>query len=372
MDRCVGSDGAEYSPRAVEHRKIAGQRRSLKNAIQGPAGTVSIALVCEGGGRESARMKSAICFAGATLVCMAMILRAQTPALPQTAAAADAPKPAESKTEAKPDAQAEITALHSACEAAKAGGAAEREKWLAALRTWYTQELTKLLASQVKLGGLEGAVAAKAEQERIAAGAEPTRAEIDAMPEPLRKLRANYDAGLKRIRDEVARRNDAANRKLLADLEALQKHFTVSSLLDDALAVRVEKDRIAAEMTKSAAAAERPGETPGPAAPPAAAATPSEPDKPAQPPSGPAADILGTWRFTYVKNGWSATRTLKADGSFTGERFKGAGKWEVNGSKAILTYPNGLQDLLMLPADPKHARVHDNKGRDLLAVKEDQ
>jgi hypothetical protein len=195
-------------------------------------------------------MKSAISLVAAHFLFVAAILRAEAPAQPPAAADTNPAKSPEGGASGKPDAKARIGALRSSYEVARAVVAADREKWLAALRTWYGQELTKLQAERAKLGDLEGAVAGKAERERITASAEPTQAQIDAMPEALRKLRAIYDAGLKRIADEAARRNDAADRKLLADLGALQKQLTVGGDLDNALAVRVERERIEADIAR--------------------------------------------------------------------------------------------------------------------------
>jgi len=277
-------------------------------------------------------MKSALCFVAANLVFMAPIVDAQEAANPPAKANAETAR-ADARAAENPDAKAQIETLRASCEAAKAVVATDREKWQAALRTWYAQELTKLLANQVKLGDLEGAVAAKAERERITASAEPTPAEIDAMPESLRKLRASYDAGLKRITDEAARRNEAASRKLLADLEALQKQFTISVRLDDALAVRIEKDRIAAEMPKIPAAAERPAETSAPAS-----GKPDEPGKSAPPDD--TADGTRALRAAIENTEWTWERdVVKAwirfgkDGAMKHRAFDGT--WEAINSHEV-------------------------------------
>jgi hypothetical protein len=177
----------------------------------------------------------------------------EKPAAPPVKAAATA-NPSEPKIEATPAVKAALAALLSSYAAAKETVAAQQEKWIGALRAWYLQDLTKLQGERTKAADLEGAVAAKTERERITAGAEPTREQIDAMPESLRRVRATYDPALKKGADELARRNDAAGRKYLADLEALQKRLTMGGDLDQAVLVRAEKERAAEEMQKGAAA----------------------------------------------------------------------------------------------------------------------
>jgi len=150
-------------------------------------------------------------------------------------------------TAAKPNVQEDLAVLAAAFKANLNDVAADDEKWVAALQKWYLAGLEKLQAERMKAGDLEGTLAPKAERERIAARAETTHEQIQAMPESLRKLRAAYEAALKKIIDEAGRRKNAARAKHLANLEALQKRFTTGRQLDEALLVRKEKERFDAE-----------------------------------------------------------------------------------------------------------------------------
>ena len=158
------------------------------------------------------------------------------------------------KPAAKPDAAAEIKVASAPYHAAVEAVSAEYQKWIAALDTWYLAELDKLQAARAKLGDLDGAIAIKKERERMASHSPTTPEQIQAMPAPLRTLRAGYDQGLKKSADEGARRIDTARRKYLADLEALQKRITTTGDIDKALLVKAEKDRFIAEMAAGPAA----------------------------------------------------------------------------------------------------------------------
>jgi hypothetical protein len=151
------------------------------------------------------------------------------------------------RTPAKPDVKDDLAVLAAAFKADVDEVAADYEKWSAALQKWYLGGLEKLQSERIKAGDLEGTLALKAERERIAAGAGTTQEQIQAMPESLRKLRAAYEPALKKIMDEAARRKDAARGKHIANLEALQKRLTLSQDLDEALLVRKEKERFAAD-----------------------------------------------------------------------------------------------------------------------------
>jgi len=72
--------------------------------------------------------------------------------------------------------------------------------------------------------------------------------------------RRAYEAAVKRIRDGVAQRTDAARAKHLANLAALQKRFTTSGELDQALLVKDEGNRLATEWALAAGAVVAPSE----------------------------------------------------------------------------------------------------------------
>ena len=174
------------------------------------------------------------------------LLRAQVP---------DAPAGAQ-------DAAAQIAALQAPLQA----GAAETEKYKATAQTWYASNLDKMQTERTKAGDLDSVVAINAERGRVGAMEQPTEEQVRAMPEAVRKLRATYDASLKKIEDDATRRNDLANRKYLTDLEALQSRITRTGDIEQALVVKAEKERVTEEITanKAAIAAAQPA----PPAPP--------------------------------------------------------------------------------------------------------
>jgi len=155
------------------------------------------------------------------------------------------------KAPATPNLQADLSALSAGYKADLDDIAADYEKWFTALQTWYLAGLDKLQSERTKAGDLEGVLAFKEERDRIAGRVESTREQIQAMPAVLGKLRAAYDPALKKIKDEAGRRKSVAQKKYLANLEGLQKRLTVSLDLDDAVLVRKEKERLAAEMAEA-------------------------------------------------------------------------------------------------------------------------
>ncbi len=189
-------------------------------------------------------------------------------------------------------------------------------KWSSTLHTWYQTNLEKLQTDTAKKGDLDGAVAIKAERERLVAFAETTPDQVANMPAALRALRGSYDASVKRITDEGARRDAEIRRKYLADLEALQKRTTVAGDIDEALGVKTEHQRFTYERT----------DLPTPLAA-VASASHSTPEKPKTetgktPPPLPAAEVADAWqpkyqrpedhgptRVTEMRDGWIYRRS---------------------------------------------------------------
>ena len=250
---------------------------------------------------------------------------------------------------AKEDAAAEIAKLEPGYQAELEGIKTDHEKWDKALETWYSAALEKVLAERGKAGDLDGALATKAERERIAAHTDATAEEIQKMPPALRAVRGSYDATRKQIADQVAKRTGAANQKHLADLDALQRRLTQKNEIDEALQVKAEKVRLSAALAG------------GPALSPPRRPRPRPPTHPwRRPPGGtearrPAAGhpanptasevmtvLVGRWRVTNASNGWSGTRTFKKDGTFTTEVDTG-GKWELDGDKIVLHYEREMR-----------------------------
>ncbi|HTE94481.1 MAG TPA: SUMF1/EgtB/PvdO family nonheme iron enzyme, partial [Bradyrhizobium sp.] len=138
---------------------------------------------------------------------------------------------------------------------------------------------------------VDGALAAKAELDRLSAHQALTDEQRQAMNPALQPLRASYDAALKGYHDEAAKQNAALLQKLLADLEALQTRITTTGNLDKALQIKAEKERLAAEAAKGRAAlsASAPVAPITPVTPPTPSPGP-EPVKPQQvmpPPTAP-------------------------------------------------------------------------------------
>ncbi|HTE94480.1 MAG TPA: hypothetical protein VK678_13340, partial [Bradyrhizobium sp.] len=111
--------------------------------------------------------------------------------------------------------------------------------------------LDRLQNERATAGDLDGALAAKAELDRLGARQETTAEQIKAMNPALQKLRAACDTALKNYHDEAAKSNAALLRKLLADLEEVQRRITTTGNLQKALQVKTEKERIAAEAAQA-------------------------------------------------------------------------------------------------------------------------
>jgi hypothetical protein len=234
--------------------------------------------------------------------------------------------------------------------------AAEREKWTTTMNTSYLAALDKLLAETAKRGDLDAALAIKNERTRITEKKEPTEAESLAMPPALRSQRAGYDAARKRVDEETARRNLAAERTYLAGLEALQKKITMAGDFDQALIVKAERDRITAARSPQLAAAT------------AAVEPESAPAEKAPPPPG-AEVIPGTWMFTDVVGKAQWPRYLSVDGSFIGKAAGGVGHWKLENGKVLLSYPDGHIEEMGPPLDPAGTSVVSKTGRKFTAVR---
>jgi len=276
------------------------------------------------------------------------------------------PQPAPSAVP-KNDAAGAIATLQKPYNAAIAGIAAENQKWLAGVETWYLANLEKMQTDYTKTSDLDSAVAVKTERERITARGETTAEQIKAMPAGLRTLRGTFDASLKKIADDVDRRKSQEGRKYLAGLEALQKRITAGGDLDQALLVKAEQDRIVAEIAASTPA---PVSVPATPAPLVASTNPPKSGASTPKANDPVEALLGTWRFTY--NGrWSGKRTFSKDGTFVGEGFKGPAKWAIVGKKVVLHYPtvDHAEEEMPLPPDPAGTKVT-HRGSVVTAVKE--
>ena len=255
------------------------------------------------------------------------------------------------------DASAEIASLQAVYKTATERFDVERDKALAALEASYTAALERLQTERSSAGDLDGAVAVKAERERILAHTETAVNDIKAMSPAMRRLRDKYDSTAKSIAEDHTRRMTPAARKYYNDLEALQVAITKRGDVDGALLVKVERERFVAAMASS---------TPTVGGPPGA------PSQPAPGKNDPAvvAALLGTWRWTNKDNGWSGTRVFKPDGTLLAEEHKNPGKWWVESDRVVLEYDQGKKEYMPLPLDPANGKAQISRGRTILAVKE--
>ena len=148
----------------------------------------------------------------------------------------------------KPDIP-EIQPFRSLYESGRQAAAAERDQKVKNLDYIYMLNLDKLRNGRAAAGDLDGALAAKAELDRLGAHQPTTDGQRKAMTPEVGKLRTAYEAALKGYHDEAARRDGALLQKLLADLEGLQARVTTTGDLDKALRIKAEKERIAAQGT---------------------------------------------------------------------------------------------------------------------------
>ena len=134
---------------------------------------------------------------------------------------------------------------------------AERETKYARVRASYVAALERLQKDVTTRGDLDGALAIKAEHERIAAAQEPNADERKAMPPALAAVRMRYDQELQPILAENARQEEALGKRYAVALQELQMRYTQRNELEKALAVKGELTALAAK--GSAAPAVPPG-----------------------------------------------------------------------------------------------------------------
>jgi len=153
---------------------------------------------------------------------------------------------AENAQEPRKPELAEIQPLWAPYQAALKAVAAERDKKLANLDNIYLLNLDKRKKERAEAVDLDGALAVKAEMDRLGAHQATSEEQRNSMPPALRALRGSYDAALKGYLDEAARGDQAALQKYLVDLEGLQKRITMTGDLKKALVVMAERERLIA------------------------------------------------------------------------------------------------------------------------------
>lgn len=148
---------------------------------------------------------------------------------------------------------------------------------VADLDTKYLAAVKRELNAASKKGTLADAVALREEAQRVTAKGRMPIADLDSVPEALKKLRGIYRASLAQLeqaRDEKAGQSYDSYDQLLADY---QMELTQQQRLDDALVVKAKRDEIAASRAKSSgeiAAATTDASSPSAPPTPTAASTP--------------------------------------------------------------------------------------------------
>jgi hypothetical protein len=142
----------------------------------------------------------------------------------------------------------EVAAHIAALQAPFTTIAAEAEKAGKDVTATYLSALDQLQGQKAAAGDIDGVVAIKEERDRVANREQPTAAQLQAMSQPVRKLRATYETDTKKAADQAVLRNDLARRTYLANLEALQKRLNATGEIEQGLLVKAEKDRFIAEL----------------------------------------------------------------------------------------------------------------------------
>jgi hypothetical protein len=145
-----------------------------------------------------------------------------------------------------------------------------REERLSTVKTQYLGVLDNLYQKSISKGDLDAVIAVKSEKDRILTDVSPTDAERTAMPEELNKSRAAYDQHAVRIVKEQGDQLRQLYDRYKKLLELQERKLTVLGRVDDALAVRAEKERMMDDLPAVASA-----QPAGPA--PAAPATTADP-----------------------------------------------------------------------------------------------
>jgi len=293
------------------------------------------------------------------------------------------------------------------------------EKRRELLKTAYLNGIDTLQKQATQNGNLDAVLAAKSETERIGANQVISAAQRKALSPELVILLGRYEASLAQINSETIKAEVLLREGYKRSLQSLQTELTKRGKIDEALAVKKEREAQVMTPVVTAESLAAPSPAPPASTPPVsspvttpasfAGSTPSTsgtvnffgvtvppgtkssgpsallsatplPAPPAATPQGSAkpgdiADVLvGKWMFTWAQNGWTAPRIFKSDGTFIGTgdgKGTGIGKWEVSGDKVIVNYPGGGREEMWLPLDPKGTKVgQSRKGRVLKAVKD--
>jgi hypothetical protein len=163
-----------------------------------------------------------------------------------------------------PQELAEFKARH---ERIMQGIATDGEGRITRLRADYVNVLEDYRRNYVANGNLEGVLAVKAEAERVQANRDTAEAAKNALPAPLMSRRNQYESILAQTIADLHRQQFEQQQRYVRELESLQAQLTQRNRIDDAIAVKVEKERVLSEMKdtvpRSPVAATAPPQLPG-------------------------------------------------------------------------------------------------------------
>jgi hypothetical protein len=149
---------------------------------------------------------------------------------------------------------AEIDAVRAPYQRNVAALRANRDARVGQITRSYLANLERLQKETTARGDLDGALLVKAERERVQAADEPSADERKAMPAPLAAQRTRFEQEIGPIGVETRKQEETQTRSYLTALDTLQKRLTTQNQIDKALAVKRERDRVAASASVASAA----------------------------------------------------------------------------------------------------------------------
>ena len=123
-----------------------------------------------------------------------------------------------------------------------------RAERLSTLKTQYLAALDEIYQKAMAQGDLDGVLAAKSEKDRILTDVELPAADREAMPDTLKKPRSLYDQSFTRVLQEEKDQLRQLHEKYKKTLETQERKLTTQGRVDEALAVRAEKERISDDL----------------------------------------------------------------------------------------------------------------------------